>query len=73
MELFSKGTFGYSFGTQQNTKFVIMTYFFVIICVTVYDPYNIVINNSLINFLKVKSINKDIKNIVREELIWQYN
>ncbi|MFC3906850.1 hypothetical protein [Clostridium disporicum] len=73
MELFSKGTFGYSFSTQQNTKFVIMTYFFGIICVTVYDPYNIVINNSLINFLKVKSINKDIKNIVREELIWQYN
>lgn len=73
IELFSKGTFGYSFTAEQNTKFIIMTYFLGIICVTVYEPHNIIMSDSLINFLKVKLIKKDIKSIVREELIWQYN
>jgi hypothetical protein len=66
-------TFGYCFNSDYKSKYLIMTYFLGIILITVYEPRNVLILTSLLESFKRRFITGRIKNIVTEEILWQYN
>ncbi len=70
---FKPSTFGYCFNSDYKSKYLIMTYFLGVIFVTVYEPNSVLILTSLRERLKRRFITSRIKNIVAEEMLWQYN
>lgn len=70
---FKPSTFGYCFNSDYKSKYLVMTYFLGIILVTVYEPRNVLILTSLLESLKRCLITGRIKNIVAEEMLWQYD
>lgn len=72
INMLNGGTIGYSFSADKNSKYIILTYFLGIICVTVYEP-TIIIFDSIFNIIKRKLNLVSVKKIIKRELIYQYN
>lgn len=70
---FNSSTFGYCFNADYKSKYVVMTYFLGIIIVTLYEPKGIFIVNSIWESIKRKLITGKMDNIIKGEVIWQYN
>lgn len=73
IEAFKSSTFGYCFNADYKSKYVVMTYFLGIIFVTSYDVNSIILTEGIMENIKRKFITGKIDNIIKEELIWQYN
>lgn len=73
IKTFEPSTFGYCFNADYKSKYIIMTYFLGIIIVTLYEIDSIIIVNSILENIKRKLITGKIENIIKKEIIWQYN
>ncbi|WP_315082008.1 hypothetical protein [uncultured Clostridium sp.] len=71
-EMFKSSTFGYSFSADNNSKYIVMTYFLGVICVTVYELKNVIIIDSIVNKIRRLFKYSFLKNIIENELNYNY-
>lgn len=70
---FRPTTFGYCFSRPKYNKYIVFTYYLGIVVATVYTPNVLILNTDLniISMLKNSFKSKNIKGMIRSEMIYQ--